>query len=195
MPNPHDKLIPVLDSGNHRGLEYTVRDIVEQVLARFGSTALTLPDRPPATDVHRDLVARAYNLDHPLTHREPVRDELAPVLREGLTFLYDTNHPAHPQACTHLGKGYRLGGHRTYTFTPAALGSHHGPVLVVEARGWDCDGLADGEIERVVALLGELGEQVATSWNGGLRAETGSIGLARPASESLMRNVYGERSR
>ncbi len=170
-----------------------VKRDVENTLSGLGSRALDADERPAVTALHRKIVDYAYDFERTLAHHEPSAQEFLPVLREGLAFLYDVEHPRTPPPCSHHGKRYPVNPWRTLDFVPVALGAHGGPVLVVEAHGWDGDGLAEGEVDRVVELLAGLGFATSSTWNGERRMPHGSIGLVRSASRSLMASVWPDR--
>lgn len=131
--------------------------------------------------------------DAPIT-ADPVpspaaRHTAADVLTAGLRWLYETAQPddAHAQ---HHGELLAADNNRTYRFIPR--GARNLPVVVVDVTKVEwvksdpftmepLNPLEPGELEALAAELRRRGFDVYDTWNGGLGAITGSVGLARPA--------------
>lgn len=186
------EIVATLESPGSVGVDYTVKDMVGRVAARLGTRALRLGGLPEVTDLHRELIDRVYGFEREPTHREPTAEEIAPVLDEGLAFLYEREQPEHARI-SHFGVTLPLGPNRTYMFAPGGSNGSRA-VVVVNARGWNCDGLATEELDRLAELLRARGHEIHSLWNGGLGAATGSVGLLTPPLPSVMRAAYPNRT-
>jgi hypothetical protein len=85
---------------------------------------------------------------------------------------------------------------RTLSLVPSGWEGH--VVIVLEVRdrryapgmfGELLNGLEEGEMDRLIALLADLGHNVVEHWNGRPRSVTGSVALARPANPALLAAV------
>ncbi|MHA4776037.1 hypothetical protein L1085_016195 [Streptomyces sp. MSC1_001] len=126
----------------------------------------------------------------------PDRIPISAALTAGLHWLYETEQPDDAWM-QHHGQQIRITGNRYLTFTPT--GADNLPVIAInvsrpkwtkDPRGYLVPGnpIAPDELPRLAAELEHRGFTVRSTWNG-FPADTGSVGLARPAHPSQVAAV------